>query len=71
MQALFDFIAGLLCTLAALAFAQFGVSVHGKSEARSNPPEVRRILPAAQDARMSCGAGATCGAHATGALRKA
>jgi hypothetical protein len=69
MQAFFDFITGLICALAALAFAQFGVSVHGKSEARSNPPQVRRTLPAAQDAHMSCGA-ITCGARATRALRK-
>jgi len=69
MQALFDFIAGLLCTLAALAFAQFGVSVHGKSEARFNPPEVRRTLPAMQSAHASCGA--TCGARVTRTLRKA
>ena len=59
MQALFDFIAGLLAAFAALAFAQFGVSVHGKHEARANPPEVRRTLPAVQTTRMSCGATAT------------
>ncbi len=69
MQALFDFIAGLLTTLAALAFAQFGVSVHGKPEARSNPPEVHRTLPAVESAHMSCST--TCGAPATRALRKA
>jgi hypothetical protein len=70
MQALFDFIAGLLCALAALAFAQFGVSVHGKPETRSDPPEVRRTLPAVQSTRMSCG-GATCGPRATRTPRKA
>ena len=69
MQALFDFIAGLLSAFAALAFAQFGVSVHGKPEARPNPPEVRRTLPQVQSARMSCAD--TCGASATGAQRKA
>jgi hypothetical protein len=68
MQALFDFITGLICALAALAFAQFGVSVHGKSEARSTPPEVRRTLPAVQNTHMSCAA--TCGAQATRTLRK-
>jgi hypothetical protein len=70
MQALFDFIAGLLAALAALAFAQFGVSVHGKPETRSNPPEVRRTSPAAQSARMSCD-GPTCGVRATRAPGKA
>jgi len=69
MQALFDFITGLLSALAVLAFAQFGVSVHGKPEARANRPEVRRTLPAVQSAHMSCGA--TCGAPATRTLRKA
>ena len=69
MQALFDFIAGLLSAFAALAFAQFGVSVHAKPEARSDPPEVRRTLPPVQSARLSCGA--TCGAPATRTLRKA
>jgi hypothetical protein len=69
MQALFDFIAGLLAAFAALAFAQFGVSVHGKTEARSNPPEVHRTLPAVQSARMTCPD--TCGAPATRAQRKA
>ena len=68
MQALFDFIAALLCTLAALAFAQFGVSVHGKPESRTNLPEVRRTLPPVQSARLVCGP--TCGAPATRALRK-
>ena len=68
MQALFDFFAGLLCALAALAFAQFGVSVHGKSEARSNPPEVRRTLPAVQNTHMSCPV--SCGARVTRTLRK-
>jgi hypothetical protein len=70
MQALFNFIAGMLSALAALAFAQFGVSVHGKPEARSNTPEVRRTLPAVQNARLTCGA-ASCDAPATRALRKA
>jgi hypothetical protein len=66
MQAFFDFITGLICALAALAFAQFGVSVHGKAQARSNPPEVRRTLPAVQN--TSCAG--TCGARATRTLRK-
>jgi hypothetical protein len=69
MQALFDFIAGLLCAFAALAFAQFGVSVHGKPEARPAPQEVRRTLPPVQSARMSCAQ--TCGAPATRAQGKA
>lgn len=69
MQALFDFIAGLLSAFAALAFAQFGVSVHGKPQARPNPPEVRRTLTPEQSARMSCRV--DCGAPATRAVRKA
>jgi hypothetical protein len=69
MQALFDFITGLLTALAALAFAQFGVSVHGKAEAKSNPPEVHRTLPAVESAHLSCRT--PCGAPATRTLRKA
>jgi hypothetical protein len=69
MQALFDFIAGLLASLAALAFAQFGVSVHGRPEARQAPPEVHRTLPAVQSARMTCSR--PCGAAATRPMRKA
>lgn len=59
MQALFDFIAGLLTALAALAFAQFGVSVHGKPEARPHSQEVRRILPVAQRTHTPCDSPAT------------
>lgn len=65
MQALFDFIAGLLAALAALAFAQFGVSVHGKPHARPRPTEVHRIIPVAQSTR------APCDLPATPPLRKA
>jgi hypothetical protein len=53
MQALFDVIAALLSGLAALAFAQFGVSLHGKPDARPRSPEVRRTVPD-QRARASC-----------------
>jgi hypothetical protein len=44
MQALFNLIAGLLSALAALAFAQFGVSLHGTCKAHSKPAEIHRTV---------------------------
>jgi hypothetical protein len=55
MQALFEIVAGLLCALAALAFAQFGVSLHGNPDAKSHPPEVHRTAKPAQPAGYSSG----------------
>ena len=43
MQALFELVTGFLTALAALAFAQFGVALHGEAPRHAQVPEVRRV----------------------------
>jgi hypothetical protein len=43
MQALFELVTGFLTALAALAFAQFGVALHGEAPRHAQVPEVHRV----------------------------
>jgi hypothetical protein len=45
MQAIFEFVAGLVAALASIAFAQFGVPLHGApSQQHAQPAEVHRTV---------------------------
>lgn len=53
MQALLDLVAGFLTGLAALAFSQFGVSLHAKTEAKPAQPEIHRTAATDQTVRRT------------------
>jgi hypothetical protein len=54
MQALFELVTGFLAALAALAFAQFGVALHGEAHRHAQVPEVRRTVhPTSQHAEAA------------------
>lgn len=54
MQALFELVTGFLTALAALAFAQFGVALHGEAPRHAKVPEVRRTVHPADQRAEAC-----------------